>query len=333
MRYVVNGAAGLLLALAFGPPSAMAQSAADTAVVPDTGAIAVEDSAPAKKGGLWGKAKKVAGNKVVKAVAKTAACTMVPGGQAIAGAIDAASAKSASEAAQGAAGAATGTSCMPAIGGAAGAAGAAGAMPGGLGMMPSGMDASGAGGGMAGAPGASGPDMAAVQQMIANAQAAQQRMGPAGAPMPGGMEVPGMEAPGMGVPPMGAPGMGATGSVTEAPGQMPKLAADPAGELAKGKTAVRSIDWMANGGTVSPAAQAAFDQAIATLAKAMAQAGGKYRLELYMDDRYNDLALKMYGPPRLQLVRSMLDAAQPDLDLQIGKARRNNDARLEIVRK
>lgn len=100
------------------------------------------DSAPADtapkpkgKGGFFGKAKKLAGNKVVQTVAKTAACTMVPGGQAIAGAIDAASAKSAGGAAEGAAAAATGSSCLPGMGGAA--MGGAGMTGGGMAGMAS----------------------------------------------------------------------------------------------------------------------------------------------------------------------------------------------------
>jgi hypothetical protein len=111
-----------------------------------------EQAAPKQKGGLFGKVKGLAGNKVVKAVAKTAACTMVPGGQVIAGAIDAASSKSAGKAVGGAAGAAAGTSCMPGGLGAGGVAvaaaqaaagrGAAGVSLGGL--MP-GMPLGGAG--------------------------------------------------------------------------------------------------------------------------------------------------------------------------------------------
>lgn len=44
--------------------------------------------APKKKGGLFGKLKGVAKNKVVQQVAKTAACNMVPGGQMLAGAVE-----------------------------------------------------------------------------------------------------------------------------------------------------------------------------------------------------------------------------------------------------
>jgi hypothetical protein len=102
------------MTLLAGEIAAQAPIAADPDSIPT-------DSAPKPKvkGGLFGKAKKLAGNKLVQTVAKTAACTMVPGGQAIAGAIDAASAKkSASGAAEGAAAAATGSTCMPGMGGA-----------------------------------------------------------------------------------------------------------------------------------------------------------------------------------------------------------------------
>ena len=98
-------------------------------------AAAVADSAvaqPKKKKGFFGKVKDAAKNKTVQQVAKVAACTMVPGGSMVAGAIDAASNASdgsAAGAASGAAGAATGTSCMGApgggMGGMSGAAGAA----------------------------------------------------------------------------------------------------------------------------------------------------------------------------------------------------------------
>ena len=53
--------------------------------------------APKKHGGLFGKVKGLAKNKVVQQVARTAACNMVPGGQLVAGAIDNASAKKAAK--------------------------------------------------------------------------------------------------------------------------------------------------------------------------------------------------------------------------------------------
>ena len=98
---------------------AIAAAAGDPADA-DSTAVPAADTVHKKHGGLFGKVKGVAKNKVVQQVAKVAACTMVPGGQLVAGAIDAAASKSVAGAAQEAAGAASGSSCMPGMGGAAG---------------------------------------------------------------------------------------------------------------------------------------------------------------------------------------------------------------------
>ena len=95
-------------------------AAQDTVAVPVAEAAAVE--APKKKKGFLGKIKSIAGDKTVQSVAKMAACTMVPGGQYVAGAIDAASSAADGDAAgtaSGAAGAATGTNCFGGMGGGA----------------------------------------------------------------------------------------------------------------------------------------------------------------------------------------------------------------------
>jgi hypothetical protein len=105
------------------------------------------DTAPKKKGGLFGKAKGLMKSKVVQTVAKTAACTMVPGGQVLAGAIDAAGSRNAEEAAAGTAGAASGTSCMPGMGapGLAGAGSARGLNGGMAGLVNPGLASAAAG--------------------------------------------------------------------------------------------------------------------------------------------------------------------------------------------
>ena len=77
----------LAFALSFPLPSAAQSGAAQDTTQP----------APKKKGGLFGKVKGLAKNKVVQQVAKTAACNMVPGGQLVAGAIDNVSAKKAAK--------------------------------------------------------------------------------------------------------------------------------------------------------------------------------------------------------------------------------------------
>jgi hypothetical protein len=78
-----------MLAFALGLPL---PSAAQSGATQDT-----TQPAPKKHGGLFGKVKGLAKNKVVQQVAKTAACNMVPGGQLVAGAIDNASAKKAAK--------------------------------------------------------------------------------------------------------------------------------------------------------------------------------------------------------------------------------------------
>lgn len=124
---------------------------------------------------------------------------------------------------------------------------------------------------------------------------------------------------------------GAAGT-TEAPGKQPTVADDVAGELPEAKTAVRDIDWTVVGASLSASGKPAFEAAMAALAKGMQQAGGRFRLDLYMDERYDDVAVESYGPARLQLVESTLVAVGPGLTLQVGKAKRDKDPRLEIVR-
>ena len=120
------------------PEIAAAQSGSTVAqVTGDSTGAAVAPTAQKKKG-LFGKVKGLAKNKVVKTVAKTALCTAVPGGQVIAGALDAAETKNVVGAAAGAA--TGGSSCMPGMAGAPspGAAGIGAAGAGALGAAVTG---------------------------------------------------------------------------------------------------------------------------------------------------------------------------------------------------
>jgi len=101
------------------PEIGAAQSGSTVAQVTDDSTAAATVPAAKKKGGLFGKVKGVAKNKVVKTVAKAALCTAVPGGQVIAGALDAAETKNVAGAATSAA--TGGSSCMPGMAGMAGA--------------------------------------------------------------------------------------------------------------------------------------------------------------------------------------------------------------------
>jgi hypothetical protein len=104
---------GALLTIA--PPAPAQSIPADASA----GATAAAPQPAPKKKGLFGKMKDAANSKMTKTVAKTVACTMVPGGQVIAGAIDAADVASGDPAA-GAASAATGSACVPGAPGSAG---------------------------------------------------------------------------------------------------------------------------------------------------------------------------------------------------------------------
>jgi hypothetical protein len=120
----------------------------------------------------------------------------------------------------------------------------------------------------------------------------------------------------------------AAGTMTEAPGQLPVLADDPAADLTKGKTAVRQIDWIAGGSEVSAAARPAFEAALGKLGQTMRQVGGRYRVDLCMMQRYDEAATKMYGPGRLAAIQQLLTA--DGLVVETGKIKRDKDARIEV---
>ena len=303
------------------PSTAADPSVTPTADVSATSADAPADTTPVKKksGGLFGKVKNVAKNKVVQQVAKTAACTMLPGGQIVASAIDAAGDKGAVGAA---AGAATGTSCMPGMGGAAGVAGAAataGALGGGApGAIVPGAAFAGTGMMVAGQPGAmDAAALAAYQAQVMSMQGTPGRMGGPGF-MPGAL-----------------PGAMPGAALTEGAGQPLDVAPDLVGQLRKGKTAVRHIDWVAGSVVLSDQGTGAFAKAAADITAAMREAGGRYRLDLYMDKRYDDASAKMLGPQRLTTVQGILaqaSGAEASAGPKIGKVKRDGDPRLEIVK-
>jgi hypothetical protein len=293
------------------PATAAAPLAAVSIATPDSAAPA-PDSASAsqsgkkkKGGGLFGKVKGVAKNKVVQSVVKTAACTMVPGGQYVAGAIDAAASKNA---ATGASGAATGSSCMPGLGG----MGMTPGVPGGQAANLANVQAA-----QAAAVGAGNAQMMAAMQMQAmSAQLAQmqqmQRMSGAAGAVPGTM--PGMPDGGMGE------GMGRPIAVT----------------AEKNKTVIRNIDWVPGAGAVSATGAAPFQQALIQAGAAVLQAGGSYRLDLYMDKQSPDAGTKSLGSQRLASVQSAFlsgpMAGQPNAVPVAGKIKRDGDPRLEIVK-
>jgi hypothetical protein len=146
------------------PAIGAAQSGSTVAQATDDSTAAATVPAEKKKGGLFGKVKGVAKNKVVKTVAKAALCTAVPGGSMIAGALDAAETKNVAGAATTAA--TGGSSCMPGMAGMAGqpnpaAAGIGAAGAGTLGAVGAGaLGAAVSGVGLPGQPSSAMPGMA-----------------------------------------------------------------------------------------------------------------------------------------------------------------------------
>jgi hypothetical protein len=291
------------------PPVALVPShpvtvADSIAITPDTVAAA---PVAKKKGGLFGAIKGVAKNKVVQQVAKTAACTMVPGGQYVVGALDAASSKSAGQAAAGAAGAATGSNCMP--------GGAMGAMP---------------GAGMPGMSGANAAGAAASQAQAAQMMGGASAMGSANMQTAAAMQM--MQAQMAQAQMAQAGGMGA-GMQTEAAGEELQLSGDPESELKKGKLTIRRIDWIRLSPAVSPNGTAPLVTALEAAAHAMHQAGGTYRIDLYLDKHYSDAEVSMLGPQRLALIQSLtVERAAGGAPAAAGKIKKDKEPRVEIVR-
>ena len=64
----------------------------------------------------------------------------------------------------------------------------------------------------------------------------------------------------------------------------------------KNKTVIRNIDWLPGTGAVSATGTEAFQQALIQAGTAVMQAGGSYRLDLYMNKQSPDAASKSLGP-------------------------------------
>jgi hypothetical protein len=171
----------VLILLAAACPLAAQDNAPPASAAPDSAAQPV----PRKKG-MFGKLKSIAGNKTVQSLAKAAACTMVPGGQFVAGAIDAASNASAAGVVQGAAGGATGSACYGGLAGMAGGAGAAGvagtAAGAGAGAALGATGMGNAAGVMAGMPGMAGASTAAAMAAMSAMSAMSAHPGAGGQP-------------------------------------------------------------------------------------------------------------------------------------------------------
>lgn len=268
MRPVHVTLIGLALAI---PLPCLAQSGAVTAEAAGAASGDAPTAPKKKKGGLLGKVKGLAGDKVVKEVAKTAACTMLPGGQLIAGAIDAADSKDAAGTAAGtAAGALSGQSgCMPGAGLLGNPTG--GAQQAAAAKAAAGAEA-GAGVALPGMPTVSGQGLSAGQ--MKQMQEHYRKMGMDEAQLQAMQEMMASMAPGNEVD---------EGAEAE-PAEVSTLAT-PLLTREKNKLVLRGIPWMPGYGAIRPGSEGDFAQAITALA-AEIQGGSKhYKVEVKVEDQ------------------------------------------------
>lgn len=284
----------LLLGFALSTPvPASAQSEAP-AVAEDSGSTDSASVAPKKKGGMFGKVKGLAKNKVVKQVAKVALCTAVPGGQVIAGAIDAAETKDVAGAATTAA---TGGSsgCMPGMTG-QGMAGAA-----------AGVGAGALGAGTPGQPVTGMPGMAMSPEQMKQMQEQYQSMGMDPAQVQ--QMIAGMS--------------GASGAAG--------LSAGPSLVTEKGRLVLRDLPWVQGSEVVLQGSEPAFGQAVRDLAQAIVATPGNYRIEARVEDQGGKKESKLLASKRADAVLAALTAGGvPAAQLRTSDGGSDKDPRIVV---
>jgi hypothetical protein len=339
----------LILATASALTVMVALAARGQAIADTTHRVADSTAVQPKKGGMFSKMKGLAQNKTAQNIAKAAACTALPGGQYVVGAIDAKQNKSVGAAASSAATTAVGAGvgCIPGTGGVPGMT-----APG----MPAGMTAPQAASvanaqTMAAMSGLSVAQMAAMQKAmaargvaspagmtpqqavaLANAQAQAAQM--QGAQMQAA-QMQAMSAQASQMQAMSAQAqLASTGSQmqSEAAGQQVKLSGDVASELAKGKLVIRQVDWMQHSGMPSEASADAFGDIMGRIGAAMKESGAKYHVDLYVDKHYSDAEAPTLAAQRMAIVIALLQGANPTAAIQTGMMEKDAEQRIEIVK-
>lgn len=282
----------LLASATLVPEIGAAQSGNTVSQVIDSTAGAVAPAVKVKKkGGLFGKVKGLAKNKVVKTVAKVALCTAVPGGSMIAGALDAAETKNVAGAASAAAGG--GSSCMPGMAGMAGtpspaAAGVSAAGVGALGASVTGV-------GVPGQPSTGVPGMAMSAEQLKQMQQQYGKMGMDTA------QLRAMQQMMAGMP--GAPQPGATAlSGSEPAGGAPVLSRE------KGRMLVRHLPWLPGSEALQPGGEPIFGMAMHEVAVAIQATGKGYKIEARVEDQGGKAQNKLLSQKRGAAVLAALTA-------------------------
>ncbi len=129
----------------------------------------------------------------------------------------------------------------------------------------------------------------------------------------------------------GMPGGPGAGSVrTEAAGKDLELAEDLEAELTAGKTVIRHIDWVAYKAELSAGGADAFNEAMTVLGEALVKVGGAFRVDFYLDTRYDEESATLVARSRLQLMQMGLGEAAAQVEL--GTVKRDKNPRIEVVK-
>jgi len=313
----------VLLAVMFlAPQTAAAQSDAAAVAPAVTDSVAAAGAAVVKKkkkGGMFGKVKGLAKNKIVKTVAKTALCTVVPGGQIVAGALEAAETKDVAGAA-GAAGAALsgggGGGCMPGMAGMAAPTGPAGGGIGAAGLGALGAGASAAA--MPGQPSTGMPGMSMSPEQLKQMQEQYKKMGldPA--------QLQAMQQMMAGAP--GAPPVEAADPAGPAP-----VAAGPALSREKGKMLIRRLPWAPGSEALQPGGQPVFGMAMQEVASAIKATAKPYKIEARVEEQGGKAQNRLLSQKRGAAVLAALAARGVPADrLTVSDGKSDKDPRIIV---
>lgn len=303
------------------PQNTAAQSGSAVApVVADTIAATAAAVVKKKKGGMFGKFKGLAKNKVVKTVAKTALCTVVPGGQVVAGALDAAETKNVAGAA-GTAGAALsgggGGGCMPGMPGMAAPTGAA---AGGIGAA--GVGALGAAGAsaaaMPGQPSTGMPGMAMSPEQLKQMQEQYGKMGM------DSTQLRAMQQMMAGLP-------GASQGAAAVPSDPAAATGGPALSREKGKMLVRRLPWVPGSDAVQQGTEPMFGMVMQEVAAAIKAAPKRYKIEARVEEQGGKAQNQLLSQKRGAAVRAALTArGVPGDALTVSDGKADKDPRIIV---
>ena len=316
------------------PEIGAAQSgSAVTQLTDSTAAAAAPAAKKKKKGGLFGKVKGLAKNKVVKTVAKAALCTAVPGGSMIVGALDAAETKNVAGAASAAlSGGAGGGGCMPGMAGmaaptgpGAGGIGAAAAGAAGVGALGAGVGALGAGvtgaAGIPGQPSTGMPAMAMSPEQMKQMQEQYSKMGM-------GMDTAQLRA--MQAMMAGMQGGPPAGAAVAPAGPQPVSGA-PALSREKGRILVRHLPWSPGSDVLQAGGEPMFGMAMQEVAVAMKATAKRYKIEVRVEEQGGKAQNRLLSQKRGAAVLAALAARGVSADrLSVSDGKSDKDARIIV---